>query len=288
MTFFRSHLRIILLLVLVLIMVGTFIAPAFLRTSEGEAVLRVVFFDVGQGDAVYIESPTGTQILIDAGPDGGILRHLESELGFFDRELDYILASHADLDHIGGFPDVLERYDVGTIIMTENEGQSDAAETFLERTKSEGAEIIFARRGMAFDLGGGAELEILFPDLEPHFLETNTASIVARLTYGEAEFLFTGDAPSAIEEYLVARDGNTIQSDVLKVGHHGSKTSSSELFLRVVQPALAVVSAGSDNRYGHPHHEVMDRFHLHGIETKNTAEDGSVVFVSDGVEVFAR
>ena len=285
MTQITSRLRLLLTLLLLFGAGAVFLIPAFAQTGERGDLLRVVFFDVGQGDAIFIESPTGAQVLIDAGADAGILRHLGDELGFFDRTLDVIVATHPDLDHIGGFLDVLERYKIETVVMTENEGTSAAAETFTMLVQKEGADVALARRGMSLDLGGGAVLEVLFPDRDPRLLESNTASIIARLTYGETEFLLTGDAPQSIEEYLVLIDSEKLQSDVLKAGHHGSNTSTSEQFLRIVDPDIAIISAGKDNRYGHPHAEVINLLSEYDVATKNTAEDGSIVFESDGVNI---
>jgi competence protein ComEC len=135
---------------------------------------------------------------------------------------------------------------------------------------------------MIFNLGGGAQLEILFPERDPSMLESNTSSIVARLTYGESEFMFTGDSPTGIENHLVSLYGKTLDSDVLKVGHHGSRTSTSESFIRAVDPEYAIISSGSDNRYGHPHKEVTDLLATFGAEILNTAEVGTIIFETDG------
>ncbi|MBI4087016.1 MBL fold metallo-hydrolase [Candidatus Kaiserbacteria bacterium] len=276
-----------LLFVLLAGAVVMYVVPALERGGDR---MVVTFLDVGQGDAIFIESPTGVQMLIDGGPDATVLRRLSQKMGFFDRSIDVVLATHADKDHIGGLADVLERYAVAEIVMTENKGESAAAEAFFERAEAEQARVTYARRGMQYDLGGGAILTILFPDRDPSLLESNTSSIVARLVYGDSEFLFTGDSPQAIEEHLVMLDRNIpsagrrseLQSDVLKAGHHGSRTSSSELFLDAVRPTYAIISSGKDNSYGHPHKEVLAALAEAGVITKNTAEEGSITIVSDG------
>lgn len=246
--------------------------------------LRVVFFDVGQGDAIFIESPSGKQMLVDGGPDSSVLRALSRELGFFDRNIDVVLATHEDKDHVGGLPEVFRRYHVGMLVRTENQGESMAAHTIDTLSVSEGSVIEYARRDMRIDLGGGVFLTILFPDRDPSLLESNTASIVARLTYGDTDFLLTGDSPQSIEQYLVSSNID-LASDVLKVGHHGSRTSSSWVFLEAVRPQYAIVSAGFQNRYGHPHKEVVDALSAIGATLLNTAEEGSITFESDGVVV---
>ena len=142
--------------------------------------------------------------------------------------------------------------------------------------------VTIARRGQRFDLGDGVFLDIIFPDTDVSEYESNTSSIVARLVYGQQSFMLTGDAPKSIEEYLVLIEGEYLESDVLKVGHHGSRTSTSDLFLTEVSPSYAVISVGKDNSYGHPHLEVTDALFNAGVETFNTAEHGHVIFWSDG------
>ncbi|KKP80420.1 MAG: internalization-related competence protein ComEC/Rec2 protein, partial [Parcubacteria group bacterium GW2011_GWB1_35_5] len=129
-------------------------------------------------------------------------------------------------------------------------------------------------------LGDGVVLQILFPDRDPAGMETNTSSIIARLVYGENEFLFTGDSPKSIENYLISLGG--LESDVLKAGHHGSKTSTSPDFVTAVSPEYVVISAGKDNRYGHPSQEVLDILNNFGAEILRTDKDGRIVFESDG------
>lgn len=253
-----------------------------------EGLLCVIFFDVGQGDAIYIESPSGIQMLIDGGRDSNVLRKLGHELDYFDRTLDYVLATHPDADHVAGLVDVLKRYDVEAIILSGNEGDTPVADAFVTASIAEDAQLITARRGQTIDLGAGVVFEILFPDRDVRDVESNTASIVAKLTYGDTEFLLTGDAPKSIEEYLVLAEGAHLQSDVLKVGHHGSRTSTSELFLAEVTPQYAVISAGQDNTFGHPHTEVTDLLFNYGVQIKSTAQNGDVVFMTDGVDIYSR
>ncbi len=248
-------------------------------------LLCVVFLDVGQGDAIFIQSPTGIQLLIDTGRDQSVLRGLGDVMDFADREIDYLLLTHPDADHVGGAVDILERFLVSQVIRTENESDTALWKTTERQIEMEGAKVTMARRGQVFDLGGGVKLEILFPDIDPTEMESNTASIVARLIYGDTAFMLTGDSPKAIEEYLVLVEGEHLKSDVLKAGHHGSRTSTAELFLAEVDPKYAVISAGADNSYGHPHVEVTDALFNYGVETYSTADSGNVAFWSDGNSV---
>jgi len=251
-------------------------------------LLCVVFLDVGQGDAIFIQSPSGKQMLIDSGRDSSVLRQLGEVMSFSDRNIDYVLATHPDADHIGGLAVVLDRFSVSNVIRTENESDTGMWEVVERKIEEEGAVVHYVRRGQRYDLGSNVYIEILFPDIDASELESNTSSIVARLVYSDTAFMFTGDSPKSIEEYLVLVEGENLESDVLKAGHHGSRTSTSELFLAEVDPEYAVISAGKDNSYGHPHLEVTDMLFNFGVETLNTAEEGNVVFWSDGENVIHK
>lgn len=264
------------------------VSVALMLPARGAPVLSVSFLAVGQGDATLIQSPTGTQVIIDAGGTREVLRQLPAVMGWFDRSIDIALATHPDQDHIGGFPDLLSRYRVGLIVHSSVEDDGSDARAFAAASQEEGVLVRVAERGDVFDLGGGALLEVLFPDRPVPDIETNTGSVIARLTYGDTSFLFTGDAPSSVEQYLVHLDGERLRSDVLKVGHHGSRTSSHESFLEAVNPAVAVISRGCDNRYGHPHEEVVQRFESFRVQLFDTCEDGTVTFVSDGNSVVRK
>lgn len=255
--------------------------------SHGQ-YLTVAFMDIGQGDAIYIETPDGVQVLIDGGPDSAVLRTLPPLMPFLDRSIDVVLATHPDKDHIGGLVDVLERYKVGEIIMTENENDTGVSSAFIDRVQHEGAELLFARAGQVLQLGASTTLTIYSPAADPSALESNASSIVAQLKYGDSEFMLTGDAPIGIEEYLVKTYGTALSSDVLKLGHHGSKTSSSAEFLAAVHPEYAVVSAGKDNRYGHPTTEALGRATAEGSKILSTIDSGTIIFKSDGQRMWTE
>lgn len=255
--------------------------------SAKNDTLTVAFLDVGQGDAIYIETPDGVQALIDGGPDSSVLRELPRVMPWFDRSLDVVVATHPDKDHIAGLVDVLARYEVATIVRTENESDTAVSSAFiLVAAEEAGATTHFARAGDVLALGASTTLTLFSPASNPAEWESNNSSIVARLTYGEADFLLTGDAGVGIEEYLVATYGTVLESEVLKLGHHGSDTSTSPLFLHMVSPLYAVVLAGADNRYGHPHRAVVERVVAAGSQLVSTADSGTIVFKSDGVQVW--
>ena len=274
------HWYILLLLALATIMVWY---AVFAEDRTGK--LTVAFLDIGQGDAIFIESPTGTQMMVDGGPGASVLRELSHVMPFYDRSIDLLLISNPDTDHMSGFLDILRRFDVHAIVEPGTVGASSDYRTFLEEVKNEGAYHVIARRGQRLELGGGAYFEVLFPDRDVSGLETNQGSIIGKLVYGNTSFLFPGDAPSAVEEYVAYLDKERLDVDVLKVGHHGSKTSTSDALLGFASPTMAIISAGKENRYGHPHQEVLDRLKQFGVQTMGTYEQGGVIVESDGETV---
>ena len=251
-------------------------------SEDRGGTLTVVFLNVGQGDAIFIESPTGAQMMIDGGPGKVVLRELGKIMPFYDRSIDLLLVSNPDTDHMAGFLDVLRSFKVNAVVEPGTVGASADYRSLAFAIEEEDARRIIAERGQRFNLGGGAYFEILFPDRDVSGLDTNDGSIIGKLVYGDTSFLFPGDAPSAIEEYLAYMDKERLNADVLKVGHHGSKTSTSEVLLGLASPAFAVVSAGKDNRYGHPHQEVLARLKQFEVETFGTYEYGTIVMESDG------
>lgn len=252
-----------------------------LLLAPKERALTVSFLDVGQGDAILIEGPTGVDVLVDGGRDRSVLRELPKEMGLLDRTIDAVVATHPDADHISGLSDVLARYRVLHYMEPGVENGTSATLRLKQAVADEGVETVLARRGQKLLLGDGAYAEILYPAGDVTHQETNEASIVMRVVYGETEFLLTGDAPISVEDYLV-RQKTALASDVLKAGHHGSRTSSGARFLAMVDPALVVISAGKDNSYGHPHKEVLERIATEGARVLSTIDSGTITLVSDG------
>lgn len=282
-----TRLRLMILIVGIACAIAIWLPQSVSSQMKGQ-YLQVHFLDVGQGDSAFIETPSGVQVLIDGGKDASVLRELGEVMDFSDKTIDMVVGTHPDKDHIGGLVDVLEQYEVGMILTTENKGETATAEIYNKLKNAEGAKIINARRGQEFALDASTTLRVIYPDSDPTDMETNTSSIVLQLIYDESEFLFMGDAPKSIEEYLVLIEGEHLQSDVLKVGHHGSRTSTSELFLDEVQPMFAVISAGRENSYGHPHVEVTDMLFNFGVEMLETATGGTITFLSDGSQLWAQ
>ncbi len=257
--------------------------------EERNGILTVSVFDIGQGDAIFIETPNGNQILVDGGPDNKVLRQLGKTMPFYDRSVDMLIVSNPDKDHIAGLIDVLRRYKVARVIEPGTFSETAAYRELGNEIEKEKAEKVLARRGMrlVLDRENGIFLDILFPDRDVSGLSTNDGSIVAKLVYGAISFLLTGDSPKAVESYLVSLDGKNLRSNVLKVGHHGSKTSTGKEFLGYVSPEYAAISSGKNNKYRHPHKEVTELFQKFNIPYWNTAA-GTTVFKSDGEKVFVE
>jgi competence protein ComEC len=272
-------------LLIALLCGAVFVVWRSVLAESGAGVLSVSFLDVGQGDAILIETPSGTQALIDGGNGRAVLRALGRELSFFDRTIDLIIATHPDADHIGGLPEVLKRYRVDAYLESgvADDGADYAA--LIDALRGEGLAVVQARAGTVLALDDEVYLHVLFPDREVTNLEPNSASVIVRLVYRDTSFLFMGDAPTGIEEYLTELWGSTLESDVLKLGHHGSRTSTSIALLGFVAPEIAVISAGCDNRYGHPHRDVLERLERFQVSYVETCKEGTVRFVSDGAQV---
>lgn len=242
---------------------------------QGAKETKVVFLNVGQGDAILI-SQGGNQVLIDGGRSGktllsGIARHVP----FWDRTIETVIATHPDADHIGGFPDLVSRYRVHTYVSTSVRSESDVF-SLLERTLREAREPIdriVAGRGLSVAFPRGGTLEVLYPEDGTRVSgASNETSVVTRFSFGETDFLLTGDLP---KEELFLPD--VPPSEILKLSHHGSKHSSSDTFLARVRPEEAVISVGK-NRYGHPAPEALARVAALGSRIRRTDVSGDIVY----------
>jgi competence protein ComEC len=246
--------------------------------------LEVNFFDIGQGDAIFIETPQSQQVLIDGGPGSGILEKLGKEMPFWDRDIDLIILTHPEADHLSGLIEVLKKYKVQNILWTGVVRDTPEYREWEELIKEEGAKIFIASSGQKIKMTNGISIDILFPFESAEgkeFENSNDTSIVSRLAAGYNSFIFTGDISEIAEKEIISKTID-IDSDVLKISHHGSKTSSSEEFLKEVSPEIAVISVGKDNFYGHPTQEVLENLNKYGIKVLRTDEAGDIKIISDG------
>jgi len=271
----------LLLFVFLLLTANIFIF--YLDWQKSHPSLTFAMLDVGQGDALFIESPTGTQILFDGGPPKKILNQLSRVMSPFDRKIDAILITNPDSDHISGFLDVLKTYEVGEMFEPGTLTDSKTYQNLKDEIKKDNIPDILAKRGMRLDIGGGAVIDILFPDRDVSSWATNDGSVVAKLSYGNTSVMLTGDATIKTEG-IVLKENSTAQlsSTILKVGHHGSRTSSSPEFVKAVSPVYALISDGKDNKYGHPHQETLDTLSSFGAKIFRTDLLGAIVMKSDG------
>lgn len=244
--------------------------------------LKVSFLDVGQGDAILIQTPSGHDVLVDGGPTREVLTEVSRELGYFDRDIEVMVATHGDADHITGLIPILEKYNVEYIVRSPVKASTDMFEDLESHIESESANVYVGEKGDVIDFGDGVMLHVLYPTkhVSPK-IDTNDASVSFVLTYGEHSFLLTGDLTTKYEPLLLQ---SVLPKDVTvyKAGHHGSKTSSGEQLLTYVRPEYAVISAGKDNRYGHPAPEVVERLQKYSKEVLSTIERGTITFITDG------
>ncbi len=271
---------------LIIFLIAVYFAPELLfQTGPHDTAGKLVvsYLDVGQGDSAFIEFPGGKTMLIDAGERDAtedILAYIE---GRGHNKLDYILCTHPHSDHIGGMAQVIESLDVGQIYMPKAVHTSKTYEKLLLAIQEKGLGITAAKAGLSFMPEEAVEVQFLAP-VGDYYEELNDYSAVVRVSYGENAFLFTGDAEE-LSETEILKSGRTLSADVLKVGHHGSSSSSHQAFLDAVSPEYAIISCGEDNSYGHPHKEVVERLENMYISLYQTSVCGTVAAVSDGTTI---
>lgn len=279
--------RVLWALVALSMLIAACVWYAVVRESRN-GLLTISFLDVGQGDAIFIDAPNGNQVLIDGGKDSSVLRALGRAMPWYDRSIDVVIPTHPDQDHIGGLMQILARFRVGLFVRANGNADTPDFVALEKVVLLSGVGTTHLTRGEIVEIGGGAYLEVLWPDRDVGGVETNTGCTVLRLVYGQTAFLLPCDAPRAVERMLVRMDGTDLRADVLKAGHHGSDTSSDTLLVGFANPKYVVYSRGCDNTYGHPHAAVKEIFARFGILVADTCTDGTVSFVSDGLKVVRR
>lgn len=235
-------------------------------------------FNVGQGDSIFIRTTTDVRVLVDAGPDATVLEALGRTLPWFDRRIDMIVLTHPDRDHLFGFPDVLRRYHVRYALVTGIEKADPRYREFMDLLKKQHVHILIADPKTDIRLDAETVLDIEWPP--PVWLgkvpkDPNTTSIILRILTPQKSMLLTGDSDTAAE-FALLRTGTPLRSDVLKVGHHGSRTSTSTGLLLATRPSVGIISAPIKSPFGHPHADVLARLHHYGVQTKQTGYEGDV------------
>lgn len=249
-------------------------------STNGE--LKIHYIDVGQGDCELIQL-NNQNLLIDTGSnqyDDKLLNYLKKQ-GV--KKLDYVIATHPHEDHIGCMDDIINTFEIGTFYAPKKTSSTKTFERMIKALKSNDLKITPAKAGIEFILGDEAICKIAAPN-SSSYEDTNDYSVILKITYGNTKFLFTGDA-EAISEKEVVKNHYDIDCDVLKVGHHGSSSSSTLEFLKKATPQIAVISCGKDNKYGHPHKETIERLKKIDCKILRTDIEGTIILLSDGTTI---
>ncbi len=258
-------------------------------------ILETDFLDVGQGDAILIKTPKGQTVLIDGGPDNKVLEKLGKYLQPLQKRIDLIILTHSHADHVSGLIEVLRRYSVGLVILNGVYLKTDNYDQFLNAIEDNKVEVLIAEAGEAIHFDKDLEFDILSPNKNPAGLafnknsesfgtagnDVNDTSIVGKLIFNDFSIIFMGDATSKIENQLLAY-GDNLKSDILKVGHHGSKYSSFTNFLKIVAPKAGIIEVGAKNFYGFPSLAALSRLEMFNINIFRTGQNGDIQILSDG------
>jgi competence protein ComEC len=275
--------RIVKILGLFLVLTAGLLGVCLAGLPDGK--LHVYVLDIGQGDAILIVTPANEHILIDGGPDDTVLRKLGDVMPFYEHTIDVLILTHPHADHVNGLIEVLKRYKVKQAIITGVHYGTAANEEFVELLAAKKVQVFFA--GSEDYRLGNILLDSLFPfesETGASFNNLNNSSYVFRLIYGGEIFYFAGDLEKEGEAKLVS-SGLDLRADFYKVGHHGSRTSSSVALLDLMKPEDAVISCGVDNKYKHPHAETLQKLAERGIRLFRTDIGGTIGAVSDGAGV---
>lgn len=256
---------------------GTSDSQEGFRDTGGEKLV-VTYLDVGQADCTILQCGEHS-MMIDGGGRGSAKEVIEAAAELGIKEFDYIVATHSHEDHIGGLPKVIRAFKVKNVIFSEEDKDTKIYEDFKSAVKESGATVIVPKPGVSFEFGN-ALVEIFAP-CEVEYDNTNNYSAALVVTFGKEKFLFTGDAEEESEKQMLEL-GTLPDVDVFQAGHHGSETSNSEAFLKVVNPAYAIISCGVDNKYGHPHAEVIARFVDMDMQIYRTDVMGTITIKTDG------
>ena len=266
--------------ILFLIIATIGFASLFLFFNEflGNKYAKVIFLDVGQGDSILIITPNGRQVLVDAGRYSDISEKIAKYMPISDRSIDMVIATHPDVDHISGFDTLLDEYDIGMFIHSGLLAGAPIYRSIANKVHDKKNYSHAAIAGEKITLDKNMYLEVLSPYVGQKIEDPNSHSVVVRLVYNNHAILLTGDAPKLVEQNIVSMYGKSIHSDILKLGHHGSKNSSDENFVKTVDPKYGIISAGCHNHYGHPHASVLRILDNNAITELSTCKDGDIVF----------
>ncbi len=281
--------------ILLVTLVSVFTVWFFVFAHSPKRTLETNFLDIGQGDAILIQTPKNQTMLIDGGPDNKVLEKLGKYLPPLVKKVDIVLLTHPHADHVTGLVGVLRRYKVGTVILNGTDLETDVYKEFLKTIEEKNIPVVIAEAGEAIHFDEDLQFDMLAPKKSTNSVfnkrsdgfgasgnDVNDSSIVGKLMFKHFSAMLMGDATSKIENQLLIY-GENLKSDILKVGHHGSKYSSSLNFLAAVSPKAAIIEVGAKNRYGHPSPAALSRLRMSGTNVFRTDQNGDIRISSDGV-----
>ena len=241
--------------------------------------LSLKFYDVGQGDSVFIRTPAGYKIVVDGGPNNKVVNYLEKELALWDRKIDLLVLTHPQADHLFGLVEVVKRFKIGKLLISGVDNDTNLYKLWMKTLKEIGINPIIVTQSSTISLSDTVNFGVVWPKEEkPQVSDLNEACIVMKVSYGNFDALLTGDADQKVQPY-----GSSLSEvEVLKVPHHGSKTAMSDEFVSLIKPQVSVISLGKNNSYGHPGKSTLEQ--LQKIKSKifRTDQNGTIEIVSDG------
>lgn len=265
---------------------------------QPDFLLHAHFYDVGQGDGMMIQTYLGRQIVIDGGSSNAILKDLGHDMPFFDRTIDMLILTHPHADHVTGLVDILKRYKVKMVLLPDVKFNSAVYQEFLNLVDEQHVQKTYAHMGQRIWLDQATVFDVYFPvageiddtkgsdGFGQAAMDVNDSSIVGKLSFGQTRILFTGDAGTNIESSLIGRFN--LHADILKVGHHGSKYSTSPEFLQAINPKFGIIEVGAGNTYGHPTAQTLDNLATAHVQTLRTDQDHNIEFTSDGSSLYRK
>lgn len=266
-----------LLVVSLLLITNLFVWSRLVLASNRNLIVKV--YNIGQGDSIFIRTPDNYKILIDGGPNNKVVDYLNKELGLNDRELDLLVLTHPQADHMYGLIETIKKFNVKKLITSDVKNNTSMYKLWIDTLNNSHLKPQFVFAGESITLSDQVKMQIVWPvEAKPRSTDLNDACVVIKLTYGNFDMLLTGDADQRVQPY----SGNLSHIEVLKVPHHGSKTALNEQFLQELAPDQSVISVGQRNQYGHPAEVLLKLLNSNSNKVFRTDQNGTVTFVSDG------
>jgi competence protein ComEC len=277
---------ILTIIILIVLVVSVLLIYLKINKSINSEQLNLHFLDVGQGDSILIISPDNKILLVDGGKDEKAVLEIQNNLSIFNKRIDYIIATHADSDHIGGLDEVIDAYEVGKFMMPQTSKTTETLKKLLNKVAGNNIETTYITDNSDFYLGCCVKIDFLWPITNSVLIDSkneNSLSASFTLSYKDFQAYFDGDLPLNIEDYIIKND--PIDVDLLKVAHHGSKTSTSQEFINILKPELSIISVGKNNSYHHPDSSIINRLKYSQSIVLRTDENGGIDIQTDGLTI---